>query len=254
MTPGDAAVATAIALMHDNLSRPLRLHELADAAYLSPFHFERVFRSRAGVSPMAFASALRIEAAKRLIVTGDASVTDACYALGYGSFGSFVSRFTRSVGVPPGLLRAAVRRDDGAPVTREPEQRIRVAGGAHSLFGAVRGDMASDSVIWIGVFGRGVPDGPPLAGAVLDEPGPFRIDTLPPGAYNVFALGVPRATSLRGYLALGEEARVGKGGAVVIGPAGPARFVTITLAPPAPTDPPVLVALPLIGAGTARSK
>ena len=250
----ETAVATAIALMHENLARPLRLYELADAAYLSPFHFDRVFRATTGVSAIAFASALRIDAAKRLLASGDASVTDACFALGYESLGSFVSRFSRSVGISPGALRATVARDDGAPVVRPAEARVRVATGSQSIFGSIGGDVPADTVVWIGVFARGIPDGPPLAGTLVHGAGPFRIDALAPGAYHVLALGVPRATSLRGYLALGESARVGKGGAVVIGPAGPASFVTIALAPPCAIDPPILVALPLIGSDAARSE
>jgi hypothetical protein len=64
--------------MHENISRPLRLHELADAAYLSPFHFDRVFHAATGVSAVAFALALRIDAAKRLIAIGEASVGVPC--------------------------------------------------------------------------------------------------------------------------------------------------------------------------------
>ena len=254
MAQNETAVARAIALMHENLARPLRLQELADAAYLSPFHFDRIFAATTGVSAVAFASALRIDAAKRLLVSGDASVTDACFALGYGSLGSFVSRFSRSVGVSPGALRASAARDDGAPIVGTAEERVRLASGSASIFGAIEGDVCADTVVWIGAFARGIPDGPPLAGTLVHGAGPFRIDALTPGTYHVLALGVPRETSLRGYLALGESVRVGKGGAVVIGPAGPARFVTISLAAPRPTDPPLLVALPLIGSDTARSE
>lgn len=248
------AVATAIALMHDNISQPLRLQELADAAYLSPFHFDRIFQATTGVSAVAFASALRIDAAKRLLSSGDASVTDACFSLGYESLGSFVSRFSRSVGVTPGALRAAAACDDGAPVVRPAEGRVPVAGGSHGIRGTIGGDVQGDSVVWVGAFARGIPEGPPLAGTLVHGAGAFRIDALPPGRYHVLALGVPRATSLRGYLALGESARVGKGGVVVIEPGGRPASVRIDLAAPRPTDPPILVALPLIrsDAGTAR--
>lgn len=240
--------------MHDNVASPLRLEELADAASLSPFHFDRVFRATTGVSAVAFATALRIDAAKRLLVSGEASVTDACMALGYGSLGSFVSRFSRSVGVSPGSLRLSAARDDGAPVVRQVDARVRLAGGHKSICGTIDGDVPADTVVWIGAFSRGIPDGPPLAGTLVDGAGPFWIEAPAPGTYHVLALGVPRATSLRGYLALGESARVGKGGAVLLGSAGPDRFVTISLAVPQLTDPPILVALPLVAGDRARSE
>ncbi len=250
----EPAVATAISLMHENIASPLRLDELADAACLSPFYFDRIFRATTGVSAIAFASALRIDAAKRLLVSGEASVTDACFALGYASLGSFVSRFSRSVGVSPGTVRASAARDDGAPVVRAGEALVRLDGGSQSIFGTVGGDVPADAVVWIGAFARGIPDGPPLSGTRVRGAGAFRIDGLRPGTYHVLALGVPRATSLRGYLALGESARVGKGGAVVLGPSGADRLVTIRLAAPCLTDPPLLVALPLVVADRARSE
>lgn len=249
------AVETAIALMHANVASPLRLHELADAAYLSRFHFDRVFRTMTGVSAVAFAAALRIDAAKRLLVNGEASVTEACYALGYESLGSFVSRFSRSVGVSPGALRASSARDDGTPVVRDAEPRVRLsADGCASIGGIVSGDVPADLVVWVGAFSRGIPDGLPAGGTLLHGVGPFRIDGLSCGTYHILALGVPRATSLRGYLALGASARVGKGGAVVLGPAGADRRVTIDLAVASVTDPPILVALPLVTGDGARSE
>ncbi len=241
--------------MHEHLTRPLRLQELADAAYLSPFHFDRVFRAATGASATAFASALRIDAAKRLLVAGDGTVTDVCYGLGYESLGSFVSRFSRSVGMAPGALRATVARDDDAPILRTSETLPERRGsGTHTVFGVVTGDVPPDSVVWIGAFARGIPDGLPLGGVVVAGSAPFRIDALSYGTYHVLALALPRTAGLRGYLAPDTAARVGKGGSVVIAPQAPARFVTIAMQRIGPTDPPVLTALPLIAAPTARSE
>jgi predicted enzyme related to lactoylglutathione lyase len=47
----------------------------------------------------------RIEQAMALLRAGDLSVTEVCFAVGCGSLGSFSSRFTELVGVPPSLHR-----------------------------------------------------------------------------------------------------------------------------------------------------
>src|SRR5204863_6766090 len=79
--------------------------DLASVAYLSPSHFQRVFHRLIGIPPGEFLSALRLQAARRLLLTTSLSVTDICFEVGYNSIGSFTSRFTHLVGLPPRLLR-----------------------------------------------------------------------------------------------------------------------------------------------------
>jgi AraC-like DNA-binding protein len=56
----------------------------------------------------------RIERAMALLRRGDVSVTDACFAVGCSSLGTFSTRFTELVGVPP-----SVYRSQNAPATAE---------------------------------------------------------------------------------------------------------------------------------------
>src|SRR5215471_7831659 len=99
------AVERAIQFMHTHLHELLTLEDLASVAYLSPFHFTRVFGRLIGIPPGEFLSALRFQAARRLLVTTALSVTDICFEVGYTSIGSFTSRFTHRVGLSPRLLR-----------------------------------------------------------------------------------------------------------------------------------------------------
>jgi len=240
--------------MHEHVATPLRLRDLADAAHLSPFHFDRIFRTMTGLSAIAFASALRINAAKQLLVSSDASVTDICFELGYESLGSFVSRFSRSVGVAPGTLRTLLWRDDGAPIgaAAAADSGSRPAMGG--IEGIVAGDVRDDTLVWIGAFARGIPDGPPLAGIVVRGNGPFHIEGVRDGAYHVLALGLPHTTTLHGYLAPDARARVAKGGCVCIRRGVADRSVLLAMRPVEVTDPPVLFALPLLRPNAARSK
>src|SRR5215471_21715534 len=98
-------VERVIRAMRERIYQPLSLEDMADVAHLSPYHFSRVFHNIIGVPPGEFLAALRLEEAKRLLLTTSLSVTDICFELGYASLGSFTTRFTQLVGVPPRLLR-----------------------------------------------------------------------------------------------------------------------------------------------------
>src|SRR5215208_396437 len=63
------AAELTISAMRRQLNEPMSLRELAEVAMLSPYHFNRVFRRVTGVTPCRFLNALRMEAAKRLLVT-----------------------------------------------------------------------------------------------------------------------------------------------------------------------------------------
>ncbi len=59
------AVERTIQTMHTHLQELLTLEDLASVAYLSPFHFNRIFRRLIGIPPVEFLSALRFQAARR---------------------------------------------------------------------------------------------------------------------------------------------------------------------------------------------
>ena len=61
----------------------------------------------------------RIERAMALLRRGDLSVTEVCFAVGYSSLGTFSTRFTELVGMPPSTYRRqATARDRGDAVVR----------------------------------------------------------------------------------------------------------------------------------------
>src|SRR5438067_8275961 len=112
------AVERAIQTMHTHLHEVLTLEDLASVAYLSPSHFHRVFCRLIGIPPGEFLSALRFQAARRLLLTTSLSVTDICFEVGYSSTGSFTTRFTHLVGLSPRLLRQRAQAFE--PLAAEP--------------------------------------------------------------------------------------------------------------------------------------
>jgi AraC family transcriptional regulator len=115
------AVERAIQVMHTLMHEVLTLEDLASVAYLSPSRFKHVFRHLIGIPPGEFLSALRLQAARHLLLTTPLSVTDICFEVGYSSMGSFTSRFTHLVGLSPRLLRQRAYAFEPPPA--EPAER-----------------------------------------------------------------------------------------------------------------------------------
>jgi AraC-like DNA-binding protein len=86
-------------------ARPLDVEALARDAHMSAGHFSRQFRNAYGESPYSYLMTRRIERAMALLRRGDLSVTEVCFAVGCSSLGTFSSRFTELVGVPPSTYR-----------------------------------------------------------------------------------------------------------------------------------------------------
>jgi AraC-like DNA-binding protein len=97
-------------------AQPLDVEALARDAHMSAGHFSRQFRLAYGESPYSYLMTRRIERAMALLRRGDLSVTEVCFVVGCSSLGTFSSRFTELVGVPPSdYRRHEVRATAGMP-------------------------------------------------------------------------------------------------------------------------------------------
>src|SRR5438105_12264222 len=85
--------------------RPLDVEALARGVHMSAGHLSREFRLAYGESPYSYLMTRRIERAMALLRRGDLSVTEVCFAVGCSSLGTFSSRFTELVGMPPSTYR-----------------------------------------------------------------------------------------------------------------------------------------------------
>ena len=89
----------------DNYQAPLNLSDIAKCSYMSPYHFLRVFKNTYGETPNEFLIRLRLEQAKKMLITENYSVSEVCEKVGYTSLGSFSSLFLKQVGMAPTLYR-----------------------------------------------------------------------------------------------------------------------------------------------------
>lgn len=113
--PGDVArdeAAVRVAIDEIKASEGLpRLEELAAVAGYSPSHFQRLFTRATGLSPAAYARALREERAREVLSAGG-RVTDAIYDAGYESPSRFYEGMEDKMGMAPSAWR-----DGGRGVT-----------------------------------------------------------------------------------------------------------------------------------------
>jgi AraC-like DNA-binding protein len=119
-------------------AQPLDVEALARGAHMSAGHLSRQFRLAFGESPYSYLMTRRIERSMALLRRGDLSVTEVCFEVGCSSLGTFSTRFTELVGVPPSVYRRhSPRAMAGMPpcvakqVTRPIRNREAPVAGPH---------------------------------------------------------------------------------------------------------------------------
>jgi AraC-like DNA-binding protein len=93
-------VALAKDFIHANSGETLSLDAIAGAAYISPFHFSRLFRRATGYSPYAYHLLTRLERAKILLLSGT-PVGQAAFETGFNSLENFSLAFKKVNGCAP---------------------------------------------------------------------------------------------------------------------------------------------------------
>ena len=254
------AVERVITDARERLCEPISLRDMSRVAYLSAFHFNRVFHQITGLPPAKFISAMRLDQAKRLLLNTEMSITDICFEVGYNSLSTFTRYFTQRVGLGPREFRYLAERTTPASVESLCAHYAELTGQAmlRASVAAVEGHVDSpklgDGLIFVGLFPAHIPQNRPAGGALLTSPGAFSIGPVPDGIYHLLAAALPQVADTLGYL-LPDSAKllVGTGNGPVIVRQGRAsgRF-NISLRPMVLTDPPLLVSLPFLLADTLK--
>jgi AraC-like DNA-binding protein len=222
------AVQRAIDTMRTNLGDSLTIDDLARSAMFSKFHFTRVFQRVTGVSPGRFLSAMRLEEAKRLLVTTSLTVADISHRVGYNSVGTFSSRFRHSVGVSPTTYRQLGGNPAELPADLSPEAETK---------GVVRGNVvappaSAPKLIFVGLFPGRILEAPAVRSTLIRAPGPYALTDVPPGTWYLMA-----------HAPTDPVPHVGVYGTLTVHPQVAARIADIHLRPVSNLDPPVLMAL-----------
>ena len=238
-------VQHAVTTIRERFWEPLSLDDLARGAMVSKYHFLRTFSRVTGVTPGRFLSAVRLQEAKRLLLSTSLNVADVSARVGYSSTGSFTRRFTESVGLSPTRYRRLSLPAGGGPCEPAWAQApapVPAARGAGSVAGTVRAAGPALRTVHIGAFDGPIVQGTPAAFATASAPGRFALPRVPAGTWYIHAVartGRP-----------GDPGDAGAEPALLMATAGPVRVeretahrLDVVLFPPDWSRPPVLSAL-----------
>jgi AraC family transcriptional regulator len=236
-----------ITAMNRRLDQPMSNSNMADIACLSPCHFNRLFRHATGIPPIQFHYALRLDRAKRLLVSTDLSITEICFEVGYNSLGTFTSRFNQLVGVSPSGFRSLTRKfastklGDLSSLLLDPSA-LPVA--SRSICGKVS-NAACDGLIFTAMFPRAIPEGVPVVCALTSGGAPYFLRNPGYGVWHVFAVAIPWAAAGMQLITLDGLQR-GRSGPIRVEGNDSSGVGQIELSPARMLDPPVLSAIPVL--------
>ncbi|MFD1678237.1 AraC family transcriptional regulator [Alicyclobacillus fodiniaquatilis] len=110
-------VAKAIAWLRDNFSQQIKVADMAQLVHMSATSFHKHFKSVTSMSPLQYQKALRLQEARRLMLSNQADVTTAGRLVGYVSDSHFSRDYSRFFGNSPirdiSKLRKQTQKLDG---------------------------------------------------------------------------------------------------------------------------------------------
>ena len=107
----------AITYIEENLTEEIKVRDVADKAYVSEFHFQRIFSALCGVSVGEYIRNRRMTLAAKELAAKEVKVIDVAVKYGYDSPDSFARAFTKFHGVTPSAAKEkGAKLRDFAPV------------------------------------------------------------------------------------------------------------------------------------------
>jgi AraC-like DNA-binding protein len=104
-------VAKAISWLRDNFSQPMKVEDLAEKVHMSASSFHEHFKSVTSMSPLHYQKVLRLQEARRLMLSTMMDAGTASQRVGYLSPSQFSREYSRFYGSAPGKDIARLRRD-----------------------------------------------------------------------------------------------------------------------------------------------
>lgn len=101
----DDAVKAMLAHIHEHYPEPLRVQDLAAAAFISQRECYRLFQQTLHTTPMAYLRGYRLQMARRLLTESEESVTRIGFLCGFDSSSAFIRSFRETTGFTPSRYR-----------------------------------------------------------------------------------------------------------------------------------------------------
>jgi AraC family transcriptional regulator len=114
-----------LSFIEEHLADSIQVGDLASTAFLSPYHFARLFKRAVGQSPHVYITAQRMRRAKKMLSDGELPLVDVAACVGFQTQAHFTGVFRRHAGVTPRAYRLG---------NRAPDPHVEsFAGAAHIL-------------------------------------------------------------------------------------------------------------------------
>jgi AraC family transcriptional regulator len=97
-------VVRAVEYIQDQLNADLTVSGIAQAVYMSPYHFTRLFKESTGQSPHQYVVDARVKKAKELLTTGKFTISEVAHHVGFADQSHLTRHFKRVFGLPPHKL------------------------------------------------------------------------------------------------------------------------------------------------------
>jgi AraC family transcriptional regulator len=239
------AVTRVVDTMKSELNRTLSIHDMSRIAYISPYHFIRVFHRITGVSPWRFHWALKLNAAKAMLVSTQMSIIDISMEVGYRSFGTFARRFAELVGMPPNRFRQLSGTSDARTFELLASVKNRPPIHDFRLIGRVNVPCNFHGSLVVACFPTALAQGRPLEFAWADANGCFAMPLPANVDFYIFAFALPRSGGISPWftddlvLRNNEFRSLTNRDFLLKGDC----FLNISLRPKEATDPPILLSI-----------
>ena len=99
-----AKLVRAIEYIQDHLDTDLTVSRIAQAVYMNPYHFTKLFKQSTGQTPHRYVVEARVRKAKELLSTGKFTISEAAYHVGFVDQSHLTRHFKRVFGLPPKRL------------------------------------------------------------------------------------------------------------------------------------------------------
>lgn len=107
------SVRKAILYLHSHYQEDPTLTQLSEIAGLNKNYFSSLFHNSTGKTYKEYINSLKLDHAKKLVLTGNTPINEICYDSGYKSFTNFLRVFKETYGVSPGVMRAQNKNKQG---------------------------------------------------------------------------------------------------------------------------------------------
>src|SRR5260221_5043792 len=94
----------AVEYIQDQLDTDLTVSGIAQAVYMTPYHFTRLFKESTGKSPHQYVVEARVRKAKELLTTGKLTISEVAHHVGFADQSHLTRHFKRVFGLPPTSL------------------------------------------------------------------------------------------------------------------------------------------------------